>query len=290
VVPRTDESEQLPESEVLRAALAVAIDEARRAWPGLAVDEGAFASALLARVKTDEEAPATIAQLAVADIYFVLACADGDRIALEHFERRFVPALAAGLRSAGIDQAAADETLQELRTMLFVAVPASAESAGAAPKVLGFAGRGQLRGWLQVIATRLAFRRARSQKRELQLDESLHEADGDLEMSFLRKRYGAAFRASFREALAELPVSDRLLLKQRFALHITVTELGGLHGVHASTISRWVTDARARLVAGTRASMMRHLRLRAPEVSSILRLIHSELDISLSTYRDAKQA
>jgi RNA polymerase sigma-70 factor (ECF subfamily) len=69
-----------------------------------------------------------------------------------------------------------------------------------------------------------------------------------------------------------------------------VTELGVLHGVHASTISRWVTDARSRLVAGTRSAMMRRLRLGGPEVSSILRLIHSEIDISLSTYQGERPA
>ncbi len=284
--------------ELLRAAVAAALDTAHQAWPTLAVDEDVFTSALLSRVATDEDPPAAIARLAVGDVYFVLACAAGDRAALDQFEKRFVPDLRTALRGAGIAPAAIDETLQQLRTTLFVPVPSPEPIDGGtdapveprAPRILGFAGRGHLRGWLQVTATRMAFRLARSEKRELALDESLQEAPGDLELTFLRKKYGQAFREAFQEALAELPVSDRLLLKQRFALHTTVTDLGALHGVHASTISRWVTDARGRLVAGTRAAMMRRLRLGGPEVSSILRLIHSEIDISLSTYQGSRPA
>jgi RNA polymerase sigma-70 factor (ECF subfamily) len=69
-------------------------------------------------------------------------------------------------------------------------------------------------------------------------------------------------------------------------LNMTVVELGALYGVHASTASRRVTEARDRLVAATRDVMMKRCNLGRAEVSSILRLIQSEIDLSLSTAID----
>jgi RNA polymerase sigma-70 factor (ECF subfamily) len=99
----------------------------------------------------------------------------------------------------------------------------------------------------------------------------------------MKKTYGEAFQRAFAAALAELPAEDRLLLKQRFRHHMTVEELGTLHSVHAGTISRWVAAARDRLVAATRAAMMRELGVGGADVESILRMIQSEIEITLST-------
>jgi RNA polymerase sigma-70 factor (ECF subfamily) len=138
------------------------------------------------------------------------------------------------------------------------------------------------------VASRVAFRLARPAKKSAPLDEAVGEPEkGDLELAYLKKRYGEPFKEAFKEALGALPVNERLLLKQRYALQMTVVELGAQHGVHASTISRWVAEARDRLVRGTRDSMMRRLSLDRAEVSSILRLIQSQMDVSLSTVRES---
>ena len=48
--------------ERVRAAVAAALDAARQAWPTVSVDDDVFASALLARIGTDEDAPTAIAR------------------------------------------------------------------------------------------------------------------------------------------------------------------------------------------------------------------------------------
>ena len=105
----------------------------------------------------------------------------------------------------------------------------------------------------------------------------------DAELAYMKKHYGAAFQSAFRSALAGLPAKDRLLLKQRFKHHVGVEDLGRMHGVHAGTISRWVTAARDALARGTREVMMKELDVSKADVSSILRLIESQIDVTLST-------
>ena len=172
------------------------------------------------------------------------------------------------------------EALQILRTTLLLG-----GQAGGPPQLLDYAGRGPLRGWLRVVATRVAYKLARPVKHGLLVEHQVEAAAaGDLELQFLKKRYGDAFRSAFRASFGELPLADRLLLKQRFAQGMTVAELGVLHGVHGSTVSRWVSAGRERLIERTRESLGQRLHLGTGEVSSLLRLIHSEIDGSLSAF------
>jgi RNA polymerase sigma-70 factor (ECF subfamily) len=263
----------------VRAALDEVAGNARRAWPALHIDDAELGPALAARLEAEIDVAVALRRLHASDVYFVLACAAHQRAALDVFETDHLRELEGALTRQGFAPSAIRESLQIVRTSLLVA---SAED-GAAPRLLDFAGRGPLRGWLRVVATRIAYRLARPVKHGLLLDHPVEEAAaGDPEIEFLKKRYGEAFRAAFRAAFAELPLSDRLLLKQRFSLGSTVAELGLLHGVHGSTVSRWVTTARQRLVEITRESLVRQFHLGSGEVSSLLRLIHSEIDGALS--------
>jgi RNA polymerase sigma-70 factor (ECF subfamily) len=247
---------------------------ARAAWPGVEVDLARFA-AHLDRLATS----APDAVLAVPELLLAFACADGDRAALAILERDYLTALRPALARLGLAPTAVDETLQVLRHDLLVARPA------APPRILDYGGRGALHGWLRAVATRTGLRQQGAAPRHLELDESRHAAvaGDDLELAYMKKTYGDAFRDAFAAALAALPADQRLLLKQRFRHQLTVEDLGRLHGVHAGTISRWVAAAREHLVKETRAEMMRGLGVGRADVDSILRLIHSQLEVSLST-------
>jgi RNA polymerase sigma-70 factor (ECF subfamily) len=268
------------------SALRDALDElhrkARSAWPALDVDAEVLRRALVARLEGAGDPLTSLAGLNGDEIYLALACAAGDRAALGVFESTYLPSIGDALRRMGFAPAVVDEALQRTRTRLLVA------SAGRAPRILDFGGRGRLLRWLRVVASRVAYTVARPVHAHVPLEESLPaDESGDIELAFLKKTYGATFRSAFREALATLPVADRLLLKQKLTQNLTVVELGRLYGVHGSNVSRRVTDARRRLVEETRAAMMRRLQLDAPALSSVLRLIHSEVEISLSTYSEA---
>jgi len=161
---------------------------------------------------------------------------------------------------------------------MFVAAP------GRPAGITGYAGRGSLRGWLNAVSARIALRATGRAIPELFDEASLdHATEQDPELDYLRRVYGEAFQKAFREALAGLSARQRLLLRQRFRHQLGIDEMGRLYGVHHSTVSRWVTEARERLVGRIRETMMAQFNLGRPELSSVMRLIDSEVDLTLSS-------
>ena len=251
-----------------------AIAHARATWADVTVDAARF-RAHVAVLAAETE----LAQLDVDDLYLAFACAAGDAAALAALDRTYFSTLRGPLAKLGLDSGAIDETLQVMREELLAPRP------NASPRILNYGGRGKLQGWLRSVAARTGLRVRKKTPRTDELDDRTPSPiSGDLELAYMKKTYGEAFQRAFAAALAQLAAEDRLLLKQRFRHHMTVEELGALHSVHAGTISRWVAAARERLVAATRTAMMRELGIGGADVESILRLIQSEIEITLSTH------
>jgi RNA polymerase sigma-70 factor (ECF subfamily) len=248
------------------------LDEARQAWPNITVDAERFRDALLARSSAG-------AELRVADLYFALGCAAGQPAALAAFEATFVPPLTTALERLGFAPSVITEALQITRETLFVG------SDGRALGILGYSGRGSLHAWLRVVTCRVAYKVVGpARKQAVPLEEAIAGATAaDVEIGYLKQIYGEAFKDAFRAALAALTVEDRLLLKERYSHDLTVAELGARRGVHASTISRRVTELRTRLVEDTRDRMRARLGLDADEVASALRLIESQMDMTITS-------
>ena len=259
------------------AELLGALDRARAAWPGVSLSDASFVNGLRERLPPVIEVK-SVATTHVEDLFLALACAEGDPVALSHFEQHLVPDLRRSLLGMGLSETVTTDAIQAMRQELFVA------SAGAKPKILGYSARGALRGWLRAVGGRTGVRLARVGGFAAELDASFADPADDPELDYLKRKYSASFEEAFQAALLSMEASDRLLLKQRFRHGLGLDELGRLYGVHASTISRRVTDARERLIAETREGMMRTLKLSHAEVSSIVRLIRSHLDLSLSQH------
>jgi RNA polymerase sigma-70 factor (ECF subfamily) len=268
-------------------ALSRARERAVSASPSFCVAPKVLGEVVAARLESAPEPASALARLNIEELCLAIACGEGDAAALEVFETRYAPDMRSTLERLGFDSATVDEVAQNVREMLFVA------GVGRRPGILGFRGHGQLRAWLRAVVSRTAFRLSRGRRPAVAFNEATHAIAGkdDIELEYLKKTYGHAFEEAFRDALALLPIADRLLLKQRFRLQMTVAELGELHAVNASTVSRWVADARDRLVISTRKIMMKRLGLRPADMSSILRLIESRVEVSLTTLidRDVRQ-
>jgi len=97
----------------------------------------------------------------------------------------------------------------------------------------------------------------------------------------MRLRYGAAFKAAFQSAIAALEPRQRLLLKLQFVDDLTVDQIGALYGVHRATAARWVARAREALFDETRRRLATELGLSARQLSSILDVVRSHVDVSL---------
>lgn len=177
-------------------------------------------------------------------------------------------------------------------------MPASffvAES-GAAPKITEYSGRGDLRSFLRVILVRQAITHRRSVHREISLDDDEKRppeswVSADPELVHLRSIYKVEFERAFREAVAELTSEDRNLLRYHYLDGLNIDHIGAIYGIHRVSAARRLTKVRQVLVGSTRRLLTETLRLRTGELESVLRLIESEVDISLRrVLRDASVA
>jgi RNA polymerase sigma-70 factor (ECF subfamily) len=260
------------------AALAAADAAGRAAWPELGVAAPAFA-AHLRRHLPEAGGAAAVRALRAADLYLACACAAGDAAAIAAFERTYFGEIAAAAARHRAGSAITADVTAELRALFFVAAPPRAAG------VADYAGRGDLRGWVRVAATRAVLHRVKKVRRELAVtDESLFDvlspAD-DPELGYLADLYRQEFAAAFQTALAAASDRDRSLLRYSLLEGLTIDEIGGLHGVHRSTAARWLEAARDGILERTRDDLKRRLQAGSTEVDSLIRLVHSRIDVSL---------
>lgn len=233
----------------------------RAAHPDLEVDAAAFVAHLEALAGAE----------AIEDLYLAFAAANGVPLAIERVAA-MISALRPALGKLGLGASDQDEALQLVRAELLTG-PA---------KIAGYSGRGSLEGWLRSVVVRKGLRLIEQRPRAQPLGELPASISDDIELAYLKRTYGEAFRSAFQRAIDSLPVEDRLLLKQRFRHALGVVELGALHGVNPGTISRRVAATCRRLADATRAIMTDDLGIARTEMSSVMRLIESQLEITLS--------
>lgn len=271
-----------------RAALERLLHErlasARAAWPGVDVDDGRFIDALAARSGGGEPA-AEVAALCTDDLYLALACGAGDAHAIAAFERRYAGELAAAFRSFVAHGSGGDDLRQVLRERLFVG------QAGKPPRIAEFTGRGSLRAWLKIAAVRLRIDRERRKGDRpanfVDDDDALDrlgDAADDPELLLLKTHYREHFKAAFVAALAELDPKDRAMLRLNAVEGLSATDLARIHNVHRATTKRWLADARERLIAATQRRLVEQIGDRGIGLASIVRLIRSDLDLSLARH------
>src|SRR5438270_7708306 len=100
-----------------------------------------------------------------ADIELARACASGDPGAIERFDAELASCVDRAVRKIGGDRGAVDEVTQRLRERLLVGTPERAA------RITEYTGRGPLRAWLRVVATRELLDMRRREKFETPLGE-----------------------------------------------------------------------------------------------------------------------
>jgi RNA polymerase sigma-70 factor (ECF subfamily) len=253
-------------------------DAAHAAYPEITVDDPTFAHELARRLGA-AATPEQLERTHADHVYLAIACAAGDDAAIRRFEADFmgeVDACAHRLRATA-DQAA--EVGGHLRRILFVSEP------GRPAATREFSGKGDLRGYLRVMATRDLIRLINKGRKEVGVaDEALLDAlspAADAELAFLRDHYRADVDAAMRAALAGLSDDARALLRYHLIDGWSVDRIGALYGVHRSTAARRVTAAREELGAAIRTAVADRLDISLEEVDSIVRLVQSRVDVSI---------
>jgi RNA polymerase sigma-70 factor (ECF subfamily) len=259
----------------LAAAVVRACDSGR--LPGIPLDDARYVAWLEARVTAEPVgAVGALDSLRHGDLWLACACAEAVPGALEAFQAELGAEIDRAWRRLRPAATEADDVRQLVLEKLFV---------GPDAKIASYGGRGSLRSWLRVVAARVVQNLATRGPRETVLDgeaiADLAPRTGDEELDRLRARYRPEFRAAYAAAAAALPVRDRVLLHQRFAERLTQPELAERYRVHVNTVARWLSHAQHELAVGIRAELGARLSLPDGEFTSLLKLVHSELDVSL---------
>jgi RNA polymerase sigma-70 factor (ECF subfamily) len=265
----------------LGVRLQAIVDRAARAWPDLAVDPARLVASIARAAGENIEAGLT--ELYVEDLALAVACADGLPNALAHCDRLCGGAITAAVARVDRSPDLRDEVRQILWQRIFVG------TAGKAPRIHSYAGRGPLAGWVAVAAQRVALDLTRSAARTTGLDPGADEllpANQHPEIDYLRTRYKAEFEAAVREALAGLPDRDRLLLKLTIVSGLSHEQLANIYSVNQSTISRWIARAREQVLEATEREVCSKLGMPPGEFRSLAGLLVSRLDLSISRVLD----
>lgn len=244
-------------------------------WPTLQLDPGAFAMHLEALEIT------SLDDVAWVDLALAWACGHGNANALRVFESEFIRGTESVLRRLDSAASFVDEAQQRLRARLLVA------ETGTSPRVLAYAGRGPLIGWVRIAAARVGLsllrESTRAAKREelLWADAVLFPGGAPVDLALLKRRYAAVLSAGLRKACAELEDRERAVLRMYFVEGLSIDKIGQVYGVHRATIARWIARTKTSLTDRMHAFMVADGAVPPDEIPSLDRLVRSQLEISL---------
>jgi RNA polymerase sigma-70 factor (ECF subfamily) len=262
--------------EAIVTAFEAAFAAGRVAWPDVALEATAFADYLAARIATPVDASAPFGNLALTDLYLACACTMTDARALAACDELLRRESIIAAEAARMHASVRDEAVQIVRTAVFV--PRDARTAA----IHDYAGRGSLRGWFRVMLSRELVRLMRAQNRAVELEDELAAADyNDPLLDELKARYRSELSDAFRTSLAELSPRDRTLLRYQMIDGLTIDEIGTIYRVHRATAARWLVGIRDKLVEDTRSRLAAKLGIDTDEAASIVRLVQSQLDVSV---------
>ena len=242
-----------------------AFEAGRAAWPDLPVSAADY----IAFVGDAE------GDLVFTDLYLACACHHGVPGAVEAFEALCVPSIEGALARMNAGKTVTDEVKQIVLDQLFVG-----------GKIATYSGRGNLKGWVRIIAVREASRILRAGNKTVSADDAMFDALAptdreDPELEYLKAHYRGQFRTAFLATVAELPRRERTALRMNVLDGRSIDEIGATFRVNRSTAHRWLTQAREILITGTKKRLMSELAISPAEVESVIRLVRSSLDVSL---------
>jgi RNA polymerase sigma-70 factor (ECF subfamily) len=266
----------LESAPTLEERLSGILERARTRWPAIHVDDGAFVSYLGNILRDSQDPCADFTAIHAEDLFIAFACLQGDPSALAVFEQEYMGALKPS--GPGQGDAFMDELRQAVRERVLVR-----GATGAQPKLVSYAGRGPLGGWLRVCAARIAIDVQRSRKPTEDDVTGLQATSPDPELGYMKEHYATEFRQAFRQILHVLPVRQRMVLRLRFLDGLATAEIGALYDVAPGTVSNWLTKIRQDILKATRDLLAARLGVDSVEVDSVMGLIMSRLDASLET-------
>jgi RNA polymerase sigma-70 factor (ECF subfamily) len=260
------------------------VAEGRAAWPELAVDASSVVE-FIARQATRDLAEVALDGLRPADLYLACACARHLPGAVAAFDRDYMREVDIALSRMRVGPPRLQDVKQLVRQRLFVG-GGTAGAPTSAGKIIEYAGRGDLRRWVRSVAVRTCLNELRKGKREILIDDdqliAQHAiATDDPEIEYMKRTYSAEFRTAFGDALKTLGAREQTLLRYHHVDGLNIDEIGAIYRVHRVTAFRWLEKAKELLVRSTLDTLRARLQLPAGELDSVLRMIRSQIHLSL---------
>lgn len=249
------------------------VAEAANVWPDVAVDAGEVKRAFEAKLAGEE--PPAISVANVVEVHLAIACARGDEKAIAAFDRAYLDVVPVALAGMKLTAATVEDVKSGVRDKLLLA------DGEKPPRILEYAGRGRLRGLVQVSASRMAIDRIRLEEREAELPARDIAAPANLELSLIKAQYRAAFVDGFAKAVAGASRRDRNLLRLHFLGGVTLEQLATMYGVHRATVVRWLAAAREAVFGATRAHVAEAIGAPADELDEMFDLVRSRVELSV---------
>ena len=261
------------------------VAEGRAAWPDLQVMARDLVE-FVARQLTPDLADAALDGLRPADLYLACACAKGLPGAVAAFDRDYMREVDIALARMRIGPPRLSDVKQLVRQRLFVG-GGTAGAPTSAGKITEYGGRGDLRRWVRSVAVRTCLNELRKGKREILVDDdnliaqhAINPAD-DPEVEYMKRTYANEFKQSFAEALGQLGPREQTLLRYHHVDGLNIDEIGAIYRVHRVTAFRWIEKAKDQLVKATLDHLRARLKLPSAELDSVLRMIRSQIHLSL---------
>lgn len=260
------------------------VAEGRAAWPDFNIDAKIVVE-FVARHLTPDLAEAALDGLRPADLYLACACATGLTAAINAFDRDYMREVEIALARMRITASRVADVKQLVRQRLFVG-GGTAGAPTSAGKISEYGGRGDLRRWVRSVAVRTCLNDLRKGKREILVDDGQLIAQhaisqDDPEVEYMKRTYSNEFKAAFTEALTQLGPREQTLLRYHHVDGLNIDEIGAIYRVHRVTAFRWIEKAKEQLVKATLDTLRTRLKLPADELDSVLRLIRSQIHLSI---------
>lgn len=220
------------------------------------------------------------------DLYLACGCLEGSTVALRTFVRQYVEPL--------LTVTGALRQREDLRQIVLERLLSAKD--GSPPRLSEYSGRSTLRTWLKVVIKRCSLNLERNrvngerQSANDQLEDKLVSVGNDPELDYLKLRYAHEFKRAFRVALQQLDARDTLVLKMHVCEGARTGEIAQFFGVNRVTVTRWMADIRQGLLRSTQRHLERELRLSRAEFESIVRLVITSLNLTLSCLNEPSMA
>lgn len=275
-------AEQRPHYEN-REALEAELEQVRRdghaGWESVSLDPLTFARQAAERITRMELDAPGLDRLRAADLYIAAATSTGDDAAIAAFVARYGPDIEITLSRHGLTGDLVEEVKQELLRRFFVG------ETERPPSILQYSGKASLLGWIRTTAVRAAIDYCRKGNRYILVDDPLLDAieasADDPELKYMKDGYQKEFRRCIHEAILALATEDRILLRHYHVDEMNIDDIGRLLQSHRATAARRLARIREDVERKARESVMQKLRLSENEYDSVLRLIRSQMHLSI---------